>query len=469
MPLVIGAIAIGIISVFSLQSGVASRLTDSNDAQVVAVNYQNDVQSAAMITTASSPSSAPTPCGSGTQVLGLQLGNGTEISYSAAPASTGTSYDLWRYACSGGNVTNSVVMARDEPASIANPATPPVTVTCATSSPACATVPPTNQFAYQVNWQSTLGVTGVSFQTTEPGTKFLYKLVATPLSASSSSQLAQVANPSTGCGFANKGTGTYAQKLCFVNFAPWNTQTKATNVYCDAAQSGFSTPIPMSAALSNSPYTLDFCMSAKATSNRGASISGFTPAPAPPAPCGVTLQSGYVDITASALPTYACPPGSEAFLGNNGFYTGVPNNPALYEIDEGSTAIINFTNFSLLTSTGQTANNWELVTGDAESTDPGESVTWSTNNVNNPFTLVPNSVDANGTTTSAVGNACNSTPPGYNPAYLTGIGSDSVTCTTQSSTDKTGTPMIEALTPSSLTITLQGGGLEAAFLGVLLP
>ncbi len=81
MPLVIGALAVGLLSVFSLQSSVSNRLTDSGDAQVVSVNFQNDVQSASLITTANSPVTAPTaPCqpsgASGFQVLGLQTGTG---------------------------------------------------------------------------------------------------------------------------------------------------------------------------------------------------------------------------------------------------------------------------------------------------------------------------------------------------------------------------------------------------------
>ena len=55
MPLVVGALAVGILSVFNLNSSVTNRLTDSNDEQVLAANYQNDVQSAALITTASAP------------------------------------------------------------------------------------------------------------------------------------------------------------------------------------------------------------------------------------------------------------------------------------------------------------------------------------------------------------------------------------------------------------------------------
>jgi prepilin-type N-terminal cleavage/methylation domain-containing protein len=465
MPLVVGALAVGILSVLNLNSSVSNRLTDSNDEQVLAANYQNDVQSAALITTASAPASAPAACGTGFQVLGLQLGNGTEVSYSAA--STGATTSLSRNVCSGGNLTSSTVMAHDVPASVLNPATPPVTIQCTSTSTTCADVPPNNTPAYQSDWQPALGVIGVSFNTIEPASKFSYQLVATPLAAASSSQLAQVSSPSTGCGFATQGTGQDASTLCFVNFAPWNTQTGASVNNCSAAQTGFSTPIPMSAALASTPFTLDFCMSVKASLNsNGTSITGKNMAPVA---CGVAARSGYYDITASPLPTYACPPSSEAFLGNNGFYTGVPNDPALYEVDQGSTATINITNITLLSSNGDVASNWDLVTGDAESTDPGESITWSTDNTLVPFTLIPNSVNSNGVVTSDVGNACNSVPPAFDATHLTGIGTDTVECTTANSTDKTGTPMIEALEPGSLTVTLVGTGLQAMFMAILLP
>jgi hypothetical protein len=362
-------------------------------------------------------------------------------------------------------------MSRDIPASQVpssatfNPATPLISITCASSSSACAVVPPTGDLAYALDWVSTVGITGVTFNTTEPGSKFNYTLVATPLSASSSSQLAQVASPSTGCGFATLGTGTYAQTLCFADFSPWNTQTAATGINdCTPAQTGFSTPLPMAAQITGSPFTLDFCMSVSANLN-GTAITG--PTSAGPN-CGVAARSGYDDITASPLPTYACPPGSEAFLGNNGFYTGVQGDPALYEVTNSSDATINFTNIALFNSNGSAATNWQLVTGDAESTDPGESITWSTDNANVALNLLPNSAS------SAVGNACNSTPPGYATATqagqpgLYGIGTSTVECATANSTDKTGTPMLKAVTPSSLTVTLDGGGLQAMFLGVLL-
>jgi type II secretory pathway pseudopilin PulG len=464
MPLVIGALAVGILSVFTLQSSVANRLTDSGDEQLVSLNFQNDVQSAALITTASSPTSAPTtPCepsgSSGYQVLGLQLGNGNVISYTAVAAASGAkTYSLFRNVCdTSGKVTSSSVVAHDMPASIVNPATPLVTITCTVSSTTCA-LGAGNTPAYAVNWQPTVGITGVYFKATAPASNYTYQVVAVPAASSSSTQLAKVATPSTGCGFATPGTGFYASTLCFVNFAPWNAvpQVSAPDVSCGSAQPGYSTPFGLSAGISNTPFTLSFCMSVRSSLN-GTAITGQSSAGAA---CGVAARAGWDDITAVPLPTYACPPTSEAFLGNNGFYTGVPGDPGLYTVEDHSVSTIAITNIQLLGSNGQAATGWELVTGDAESTDTSESITWSSNQ---DLSLLDN------TTISPVGNACQSTPPSFNATYLTGVGTTTVECSSTISEDHTGTVMLQAKTPSSLTVTLVGGGLQAMFLGVLLP
>ena len=59
--------------------------------------------------------------------------------------------------------------------------------------------------------------------------------------------------------------------------------------------------------------------------------------------------------------------------------------------------------------------------------------------------------------------------PPANLGTLTGLGTTTVKCSANVSRDKTGTPMIEAETPSSLTMTLVGQGLQAVFLGGFLP
>jgi hypothetical protein len=100
------------------------------------------------------------------------------------------------------------------------------------------------------------------------------------------------------------------------------------------------------------------------------------------------------------------------------------------------------------------------VTGDAESTDTGESITWTSDQ---DLNLIPNS------STSPVGNACDSVAPGTSSQYLTGVGTQTVECSATVSSDKTGTVMLDALTPSSLKVVMVGAGLQAVFVGLLLP
>ena len=159
--------------------------------------------------------------------------------------------------------------------------------------------------------------------------------------------------------------------------------------------------------------------------------------------------------------------------GNNGFYTGIPGYPALYANDEGSTAYVYITNIKLTDSNGTAATNWNLVTGDAESTDAGESLTWTSNT---SLYLFPDSA------TSPIGNACadptspdgltglTSSQVAVTPAQiLAGQGATTIECAASVSSDKTGTVMLKAAAPTTLTVTMVGTGLEAIFLGVLLP
>src|SRR5450631_4449143 len=57
MPIIVGAISGGLITILSLQNSVSSRLAENADAQVVSSTFIKDVQSATFITTsaASSP------------------------------------------------------------------------------------------------------------------------------------------------------------------------------------------------------------------------------------------------------------------------------------------------------------------------------------------------------------------------------------------------------------------------------
>jgi prepilin-type N-terminal cleavage/methylation domain-containing protein len=470
IPIVVGAITVALLSVFTLQSKTSNRLTDSGDAQVVASHFQDDVEAAASLTTYVTPT-GPAPCGSGSQVLGVQLGNGNEISYAVtqentSTAANSTTYSLFRNECSGGVETQSQVVAHDLPASAVPPsppnlpANPPITVTCGSVNNAC--VPQSGGgYAYQYGWVSTVGITAVTFGVTEPGSSYPISLEAVPIATSNSTDLGSPTSQSPGVFFApTSPVSPLSTTLGFVNFAQWNTQTASAGTSPCTGGAIF-----MSAPIAETPYAMSFCISVSAVQPGG---HGGTPITGTTVNCANQYNStAYNDITAVPLPTYTSPPTSEAFLGNNGFYTvpavdsnGNPVDPALYECDEGSDATITITNIEVVDSAGVPATNWDLVTGDAESTDPNESISWTSNQ---PLNLIANS------TNSEVGNACNSTPPGYNATYLTGIGTTTVTCTATQSTDKTGTVMLKAIAPTSLAVTLDGSGLQAMFLGILLP
>jgi prepilin-type N-terminal cleavage/methylation domain-containing protein len=106
IPIIVGALSSGLLAVFSLQSSVANRLSNSSDAQIVAANFRVDVQSAAYITTnqTNKPVCAP---GTGTRLLGMEWnpvpGGGfqTVVSYFSVPVvgATTTTYSLVRQFC----------------------------------------------------------------------------------------------------------------------------------------------------------------------------------------------------------------------------------------------------------------------------------------------------------------------------------------------------------------------------------
>jgi hypothetical protein len=238
--------------------------------------------------------------------------------------------------------------------------------------------------------------------------------------------------------------------LCFVDFSPYDD----TPAPCPGSP-GFQA---ITAGIVGTPFTLSFCIKVSSVTRAGSPITGSIAAPVPFGTInGTTTGGGFNGVSAVSIPTYTDPPISEAFLGNNGFYTGVPGDPALYSEVEGSTTTIQVIDIQVLDAVGNPATGWGLVTGDAESTDAGESMTWTSDK---PLSLIPNGP------TSAIGNAC-AAP--VSPDGLTGVGTTTVECAATVDSDKTGTVMLQAPAPTTLTVTMVGAGLEAVFLGLLLP
>jgi prepilin-type N-terminal cleavage/methylation domain-containing protein len=439
IPIVVTAVGAGLIAVFSIQGSVSNRLTDSEDAQVVSANFVQDVQSSLQVTTTPGASQ----CGGGTQLLGLEwnLSSSTNtyrtvVSYNEVKS--GSVYLLERSYCANGasaTPADTRVIAADIVKNLASPILSPSLQ---------------NTEAATQGWISSQPVTNVKWAVTEPASGYLYTLSAVPANSSPPSTAGQpiVVASNTTCGFAptQGGTvsnGTYALRLCFVDFSNYN-----------AAQAAAPSCQEMVAAVPGG-FTLSFCMS----------------------------ESGSQPMFASALPTYP-----QAFLGNtlsnadgssSPFYTGlgcpdstqaengqgVPTpsciKPAMYQTNTGAgpTNTLTFTDISVTTATGAPATGWEFVSADAETTDSNEQITWTSNQVLN---LLPNAPG------SPYGNTCNYMPNWNGPQ---GLGTTQVVCQSgsqETSAIKTGTPMVEALTPTSLQVGMKGAGLEGVAVGLLL-
>jgi hypothetical protein len=499
LPLVVGGIAVALISVFSLQSSVSNRVSDSNDALVASTVFNRDVQSSQMVTTDTNPSDPAVPaCGTSTQnqVLGLEWGfnagntalgpNGgyqTVVSYISQavpdPQSRTTIYALVRQVCANGASTSNFTTQRVS--SDIGTLTPQVTF-----SPASALTTSATQ------WVSTIGLTAINLSVTEPGADFAsagtnqnasdnysFSLVGVPGAATSSGAAVDPnSNPTGQCSFASPGTGTYANQLCFVDFTNYPT-AKVNPTYCTTTP----TAVEMSIAITGTADTLKFCLS----------------------------YSGTTTIAPSAIPTYYSAGSSEAFLGNNGFYTGVSGEPALYSAG-GGYSYMYFTNVQVFDSSNNPASGWTLVTGDAESTDPSEwmsfasNLNWSvlpnngasdlwgnacytsinpTHNNSGAFNWTsatppsssnvpdPGNPNANPPDAGSLPSTSNATTLNVNTSNNYSTGASTILCESNTSLNHTGTMMLQAQEQNSavaqtLTVSMRGTGREAMFLAVLL-
>lgn len=136
LPLVVGAIAMGLVAVFTLQTGTSQRLSGSTDLQVVTATFVRDVESSSVITNTTTQ-----VCGStGGQLLGLSM-SGASVSYVSVPISNGTkgyTNALERLYCSLNSSTPTVptvtVISSELMASQAAPQICDLTWTCSNAS-----------------------------------------------------------------------------------------------------------------------------------------------------------------------------------------------------------------------------------------------------------------------------------------------------------------------------------------------
>lgn len=499
LPIIVGALSYGLMTVLSLQSGVSNRLSDSGDAQVVTASYVKDIQTASEVTTdptAPALSTGVSQCGTGTQLLGLYLGTSPDVFsqdqevVSYVEVQNGTTYTLVRNLCAPGSSTpsSSTTLSFD----VLAPCTTQVTWS-AGQTPTCQDAPvvldgTTTLSAAATSWllvdgsaSSNLNVTAIKFSVYEPQSKYTYVLDASPV-AGSSTPIDQLGAPDpnpTWCGFALPGTGYYAQSLCFIGFTASEISAAQSSVNtCNGSQGTLITSdIP-------GGYTMTFCLSISA----GASVeaSGFP-----------TWGGAFLGNDINGTPFYSgvgCPDSDPTTTVVNGQTEGYPSciSPAIYEDAQGETMTVTVSNLVVTAPSGNDASGYEVVTADAETTDPGESITW-TSELPSGSPLVFNQIPD--TSSSPEGDACNE-PAGYsqrnpdenssgqgdtNGGGLSGVGTYQVECqsTWQSSGSypRTGTVLLgllpsttnEVTQPVTISATLVGTGLEGVAFGLLLP
>jgi prepilin-type N-terminal cleavage/methylation domain-containing protein len=152
MPLVVGAMGLGLITILQMQTSVTSSAGNTGDAQITASVFVKDVQSASLITAMPGnnppnlPTNSPIICNApgevtDTQLLGLQWDTGggsnaggeDSVSYVSVPLTVGstTTYSLVRQVCTSGNdsAPSSTTISNNFPAGTK------AAITCASADP----------------------------------------------------------------------------------------------------------------------------------------------------------------------------------------------------------------------------------------------------------------------------------------------------------------------------------------------
>jgi len=255
MPLIIGVIALALLSIFQTQSSVSGRLSSSGDAQIVAASYYHDLQSAALMTTDSAALAAMGIQETGTLALGLEwpattTSSPTEtvVTYSTIqPASSTASAspyllmrNVYSYSAAGGSspiLLSSRVVSNNVPSALI----PQIDgYSCSLSTGQCVASippnPPNPAIPWSNGWEPTLGVSSVNLVevTSSSVTKgsWSYSLGAVPRN--------WVQLTSSGCSDASNVCVLhgYEGPAAIVDASKNNTGAFSTNGKCDFTTTG---------------------------------------------------------------------------------------------------------------------------------------------------------------------------------------------------------------------------------------
>jgi hypothetical protein len=455
-PLIVGALAAGLIAMFSLQSGVSNRLSDSADAQVVSTSFSKDVEAASSITTNPTLS----VCGTGTQLIGLQVtstsGAISYISY-VEQLQAGSTYSLIRNTCTSAatlSSPSSETISYDVLAPGSQPS--PNAPACAlTSPPTCQTPPvvyegsvPTSTGA---GWLAVQGITKVTFPIYEASSKYSYSLQAEPVAGALNTGTLGAPTSGPSCGFAlPTSTGSYVSTLCFIDFSVLNTNDSNGHTYLSDAEglnnskcsSTGTAGYQMTVAVPGG-YSMSFCVLISRNSSndvlRAVEVPISSPGQANNPNDGGAISngrgflgnaqanpSGVIAPFYSGIGCAANTPASYFFTDGSGasVMQGTLSciDPAIFQETDGATDTVTLSDIVVTDPEGSDATGYEVVTADAETTDPTGSITWTStaDNAANPpspnvFNVLPDS------SSSDLGNACNTVPSNETNTYTAAV------------------------------------------------
>jgi len=178
LPIVVGGIAVAMITSLKDQSGLQAKLSDSADSVVASSYYSRDIQSAAEVTTSTNPS-GPGACRSAglpgaVLIASMEWGTGpTVVSYyywtPASPSTAAT--ELFRVSCQSGGPPTLIVISH----SLSKPPTGSSVVTAS-----CVNGAACSSYAGAGGWIPTFDVTDVTIGITDTS-GYQFTLVGSPL------------------------------------------------------------------------------------------------------------------------------------------------------------------------------------------------------------------------------------------------------------------------------------------------